>query len=440
MAGAVDDEPIVTEATAGVPSRPGSKDGPFMTSGKRRPPRALLLASAGAVVAALLAFVLLPKPSSGKGTNLAGANPGGVPVAGLVDGPTANLLQLDVFSHWFQPANFRLTDQYGQAVALDQFRGKAVLLSFNDDRCADLCTLLAQDIVAANRDMGPVTKHVVFLSVNVNPFYPEVRYVRSWTDSHGLGREANWIFTTGPVKRLESIWKRYGVTVALDRKAKTVVHSADLYFITPAGHAVALGEFGNNDADTALFAHALAQVAVDLLPPSQRGHVGGPSVPAPTRTNATVGAPAPSFDLSLLNDPRRALSSSALRGKYVVINFWASTCTACKQEMPHLEQAYREIYRDLGEKVAFVGVDVSDQRLAALAFAKRAGVTYSVVSDASGALAGAYRIPGLPFTAIVGPHGKVLIRHPGPLTAEQLKYVVENEAALGGATGLASSG
>ncbi|MDA8300297.1 MAG: redoxin domain-containing protein [Actinomycetota bacterium] len=440
MAGAVDNEAMVTEATARVASHPEPKDGPLMTSGKRRPPKALLFAGAGAAVAALLALVLLPKPSPGGGTSPGGTSPGGAAAGGLVDGPMANLLQLDVFSHWFQPENFRLTDQYGKTVSLRQFRGKVVLLSFNDDQCPDLCTLLAQDVVAANRDMGPRAKQVVFLGVNVNPFYPGVRYVKSWTDNHGLGQEANWIFTTGPVKRLEAVWKRYGVTVALDRKARTVQHSADLYFINPAGHAVALGEFGNNDADTALFAHAMAQAAVDLLPRSQRGPVGGPSVPAPTPTNATVGAPAPSFDLPLLNDPRRALSSSALRGRYVVINFWASTCTACKQEMPHIEQAYREVRRDLGNQVAFVGVDVSDRRLAAAAFAKRAGVTYSLASDASGALAGAYRIPGLPFTAVVGPHGKVLIRHPGALSTEQLKYVVESEAALGGATGLASSG
>jgi cytochrome oxidase Cu insertion factor (SCO1/SenC/PrrC family) len=264
--------------------------------------------------------------------------------------------------------------------------------------------------------------------------------VKSWTDSHGLGREANWVFATGPVKRLEAVWKSYGVTVGLDERTRTVVHSADLYFIDPGGQAVALGQFGDNDADTALFSHAMAQVAVDLLPRPERGPVGGPSVPAPTRTNATVGAPAPSFDLPLLNDPHRVLSTSSLRGKYVVVNFWASTCTACRQEMPQLEQAYREVSHQLGRKVTFVGVDVSDRRAAAVAFAKRAGSTYPLVSDASGALAGAYRVPGLPFTAIVGPQGRILIRHPGALTTEQLKYVVESEVALGGATGLASSG
>ncbi|MGH9104991.1 MAG: redoxin domain-containing protein [Acidimicrobiales bacterium] len=399
---------------------PGQGQQPVGATGSRWR-RPLVFATLPALVVALLAIVLLPKAGNGAtATN----------ETSFVSGPAANILQLDVLArnNRYMPANFQLTDQYGKPASLEQFRGKAVVLSFNDDQCTDLCTLLAQDTVAANQDMGPAAKHVVFLSVNVNPFYPQVRYVKAWTDSHGLGGQPNWVYTTGPVKYLKSVWKRYGTYVGLDYQTRTVVHGTDLYFINPAGHVVGVGQFGDNAADTSLYSHAMAQMAVDLLPAPERGPVGGPSVPAPTETNATIGAPAPAFSLPMLASPSRALSSSTLRGKYTVLNFWASTCTACTEEMPNIEKAYR----DLGKEVAFVGVDVSDRRGAAAAFVKRAGVTYPLVSDTAGTLLGAYRAPGLPFTAIIGPHSHVLVRHPGALDTEQLEYVVTNEESLSG--------
>jgi peroxiredoxin len=90
--------------------------------------------------------------------------------------------------------------------------------------------------------------------------------------------------------------------------------------------------------------------------------------------------------------------------------------------MPAIERAFR----DLGDRVGFVGVDVSDSRAAAAAFARRVGVTNPLVSDSSGDVASTYQIPGLPFTAIVGPRGNLQTLHPGALTTEQLEYVVKN--------------
>jgi cytochrome oxidase Cu insertion factor (SCO1/SenC/PrrC family) len=86
---------------------------------------------------------------------------------------------------------------------LSQFRGKAVVLSFNDDRCTDVCTLLAQDIVRADQDLGRTGRsRVAFVSVNVNPFYPQVRYVKQWSDQQDLGSLPNWHFGTAPVPNL----------------------------------------------------------------------------------------------------------------------------------------------------------------------------------------------------------------------------------------------
>jgi len=316
-----------------------------------------------------------------------------------------------------------LTDQDGKHVTLSQFRGKTVVLSFNDDQCADLCTLLAQDVVAANQDLGAAAKDVVFLSVNANPYYPSATAVKQWTDAHGLGSAPNWIFVTGSPAQLATTATAYSEPIELDPKTRTVAHGSDLFFIDPAGQIAALGQFGTESASTALFSHVMAQAAVNLLPNASSIHVSGPS---PANTISTAGAAlnaqAPAFNLPQLEQPKLTTSSASLRGKVTVVNFWASTCTACVQEMPAMEQAYK----DLGKGVNFVGIDVADKSSTATSFAARFGITYPLLSDVQGNASGAYQVPGLPFTAVIGADGTLQVRHPGALTAEQLEYVVQS--------------
>jgi peroxiredoxin len=91
------------------------------------------------------------------------------------------------------------------------------------------------------------------------------------------------------------------------------------------------------------------------------------------------------------------------------------------------------VFEKDGSSVAFTGIDVSDAADSGLAFATHAGVTYPLASDSDGALAGRFQITGLPYTVILDPSGKVLVRHPGAFTAEQLQYVLETfDPGLGG--------
>ena len=103
------------------------------------------------------------------------------------------------------------------------------------------------------------------------------------------------------------------------------------------------------------------------------------------------------------------------------MNFWASTCSACAGEMPELQKAHT----DLGSSVAFLGIDVADPAGPAAALAAKNGTTYPLLAaHTKGTTAGAYQIPGLPFTAIIAPDGTLAVRHPGTFSAEQLEYVL----------------
>lgn len=263
---------------------------------------------------------------------------------------------------------------------------------------------------------------MAFLSVNVNPFYPGVDAVKDWTDSHDLGSLPNSYFGTSSPQVLTTIWHDYGVYVQLDQQARTVTHGAQIFFIDPAGHQRAIGDFEMTSANTVYFAHAMARMAADLLPGGGSVPVAGPPTPPPVTGNLAPGAPAPSFSLPRLTAGRGSIDLAGLRGEPTVLNFWASSCAPCRAELPDLEAAYLSF----GGKVHFVGVDVADQPADARSLARTAGVTYPLISDADGAVASRYRIPGTPYSVIIGPKGTIEVLHPEAFTTEQLEYVLES--------------
>lgn len=385
----------------------------------RRHRRATAVAwvAAGLAVAVSLAGIFLAalRPESA-------TRPGSPAAQPPMNSAAAELLQLDVLSAPLDTApDFSLTDQNGKIVSLSQYRGKSVVLSFNDDECEDLCTLLAQDVAAANTDLGTAATDVVFLSVNANPTHTAVRDVKAWTDGHGLASAPNWVFGTGTPAQLSTVAANYHVPVSVDPKTGEVVHGSQLFFIDPAGKEAAIGQFGTGSANTALFAQAMAQTAADQLPGRAGRPVGGPAPSADAPAGpAALGQPAPAFTLPGLTDTETQQSLDGAKGKYTVVNFWASTCTACAGEMPELQKAHT----DLGSSVAFLGIDVADPAPLAAALAAKNGTSYPLLADTNGITAGAYQIPGLPFTAIIAPDGTLAVRHPGTFSAEELEYVL----------------
>lgn len=115
-----------------------------------------------------------------------------------------------------------------------------------------------------------------------------------------------------------------------------------------------------------------------------------------------VGQPAPAFVLKSFDGQQVALDD--LRGKVVVLNFWASWCDPCREEAALLERIWRE-YRDKG--VMFVGVDYVDTEPKALAYLKEFDVTYPNGPDLGGKISQSYRIQGVPETFFIGKNGQI---------------------------------
>ncbi|HZR92691.1 MAG TPA: TlpA disulfide reductase family protein [Gaiellaceae bacterium] len=117
------------------------------------------------------------------------------------------------------------------------------------------------------------------------------------------------------------------------------------------------------------------------------------------------------------------LQLASLRGKVVVLNFWASWCNPCKQEARIIEAAWRR-YRSRG--VVVVGVDSKDFAGDARSFMRRYGITYPVVRDGDGSLWGPYGVTGLPETRFIGRDGKYVgSQIDGPVTEQVLRAGIE---------------
>ena len=132
-----------------------------------------------------------------------------------------------------------------------------------------------------------------------------------------------------------------------------------------------------------------------------------------------VGERAPEFSRPDSNG--KPLRLSEFRGKLILLNFWASWCGPCLEEMPRFSQWQRS-YGNRGLQV--VGVAMDDDRAAVSALLKRQPVEYPIaLGDA--ALGEAYGgVLGLPLTYLIGPDGRILARYQGEYALDELEAAI----------------
>jgi cytochrome c biogenesis protein CcmG/thiol:disulfide interchange protein DsbE len=139
-----------------------------------------------------------------------------------------------------------------------------------------------------------------------------------------------------------------------------------------------------------------------------------PTVPAAVKVYEP-GTPAPPLRLQGLDG--RPVDLAALRGRPVVVNFWATWCEPCVREFPLLARAATAHRAD---RLAVVGVLTGDRPSEARSFVRRHGATWPVGIDPDGATAAAWRAVGLPHTFFVRPDGTLASHHFSELTQPAL--------------------
>lgn len=165
----------------------------------------------------------------------------------------------------------------------------------------------------------------------------------------------------------------------------------------------------------------IAALALGVLGILVKGLSLNPSIVS----SALIGKPAIDFEVEVLEGaawlPKlngNKLKLSDLRGKPLVLNFWASWCVSCREEAAQMEQFWQK-YRDRGFIV--LGVAIQDTPEAAREFAKRHGKTYPIALDVTGKTTIDYGVYGVPESFFIDEKGIILHKEAGPVTIQLLE-------------------
>jgi peroxiredoxin len=151
------------------------------------------------------------------------------------------------------------------------------------------------------------------------------------------------------------------------------------------------------------------------------GCASAPAQPPPKASapSTLLGKPAPEFVRTALDGTK--LEPTTMRGKVVVLEFFAAYCVPCRAAMPAAEAAHRERPAAL-----FVGVSEDDTAETAASVAKSFGVTFPVVHDQGKVLAGRLRVSDLPATVVIDATGVVRWVGADASTSEELARVIDS--------------
>lgn len=139
----------------------------------------------------------------------------------------------------------------------------------------------------------------------------------------------------------------------------------------------------------------------------------------------TLSGPAPSF--SLESRDGSVVTLSELEGDVVMINFWATWCGPCRQEMPHLE-ALHQRYSNLG--FTLLGVNVEDNREGADKFLAETPVSFPILFDPKSEASKLYDVVAMPSTVLVGRDGTMRFIHHGYKPGYENEYQTQIRALL----------
>ena len=133
------------------------------------------------------------------------------------------------------PAVSLLRDQAGASWTLADAKGRAVVLTFFNAECDDICPVLSQEIIQADQLLRARRDEVEFVVVNSDPLETSLAPTPPALTQTGLDAQPNVVFLDGSLSALSSAWKRYGVTVELNPTIRVATHTDAMYFIDPKG-------------------------------------------------------------------------------------------------------------------------------------------------------------------------------------------------------------
>ena len=160
-----------------------------------------------------------------------------------------------------------------------------------------------------------------------------------------------------------------------------------------------------------------------VTPPWAAGGVGQGMTPLPDRP------PAPEIDLVDLDGQRHTLAQH--RGKVLIVNFWATWCPPCREEMPSMERAWQAV-KDEG--ILLLGINVGESEDQVWTFTSNYPVSFPLLLDQDSKTIEAWPVRGLPTTFVVDPQGRLVYRAIGgrawddPMLLEQVRALLDTDS------------
>jgi len=339
----------------------------------------------------------------GIGTAIAATRPSGRPATQASAGPEIRNPDLDPGTRLNAVApDFTLTDQFGKRVSLSSYRGKVVVLSFNDPECTTICPLTTTALLHAKALLGPTASRVQLLGVGANPEATQVKWVRAYSRVHRMTHQ--WRFLTGSLPELRRVWRGYGIEAAVINDA--IDHTPATYVIDMRGR------------ESRLY---MAQMAYSSV--SQLGYEMARSISALLPGHPRLRGTEPSFSEPVLRGPGdratlpRAGGGEARlgpgSGPHLVLFFdtWDTEVTNLAAQLEELNTyAAAARRRGLPSLVAVdeEGVEPSPDALPTFLRSLPHPLEYPVAIDRSGTLADGYRVQDSPYLELVSGKGKFL--------------------------------
>jgi cytochrome oxidase Cu insertion factor (SCO1/SenC/PrrC family)/thiol-disulfide isomerase/thioredoxin len=314
----------------------------------------------------------------------------------------ANNPYLDPGTPLSSPApDFTLTDQFGKPVSLRSFRGKVVILAFNDSECTTICPLTTTAMVDARAMLGAAASGVQLLGIDANPSAISVEDVRRYSELHGMVHQ--WRFLTGSLSDLKQIWKAYKIDVAIEQGQ--IDHTPALFVIGPDGRLRKLYLTQQSYAAVRQLGQLLAQEASRLLPghPAVNSRLSYAEVTgvAPTVRTAVPGS----------GDENVALGPGKTARLYLFFATWDQQVTDLGRQLDALN-TYQSEARAVGlpplTAVDEATVEPSSRTLPAFLDGLSHRLSYPVGIDPSGRVADGYGVQDEPWFVLVSPSGRVL--------------------------------
>jgi protein SCO1/2 len=135
----------------------------------------------------------------------------------------------------------KLEDSLGQPVNIDDYRGKAVLVTFIYDHCPNICPLIVSNLHAAQNELGPQAGKLQIIAVSVDPKGDTPKTVRAFLKDHQMTGRMKYLIGSRP--ELENVWRNWNITTQNDPSRKdpdAVEHSALIYGISGTGDITTL--------------------------------------------------------------------------------------------------------------------------------------------------------------------------------------------------------